>query len=161
MEQMKTIAEAWNSARDLTKWYLVQIPEDRVTERIEANGQTFNSAYWMANHVAFTQYWLVVRPFSGKDPEWEEIGKTYRFGNPGDVDTSMPYRDVYRRMKGMHQRTLTLIESLPDSILDEPTKLNFLDFKTNRDIFYHAIRHEGVHAGQLSWLSKLMGVKTI
>ena len=65
--------------------------------------------------------------------------------------------------KEVHEKSISYVSQLTDENLAKPTT-NGIDFGGEDSvmaIIKHAIRHEGVHTGHLSWLCKLFGVKTI
>ncbi len=55
------------------------------------------------------------------------------------------------------------LKTLTDEQLEEENALGMSmgGSKALKNILYHAIRHEGTHAGQLGWLCKLHGLKTV
>ena len=47
-------------------------------------------------------------------------------------------------------------------LLGHPKKeIPFIKENNLKSLFMHSIRHEGIHAGHLSWLCKLHEIKTI
>jgi uncharacterized damage-inducible protein DinB len=62
----------------------------------------------------------------------------------------------------VHTKAMEHVANLDAAALDapNPTGLPALG-KTVRDVITHAIRHEGAHAGQLAWLCKLYGIRTM
>jgi hypothetical protein len=55
------------------------------------------------------------------------------------------------------------VRAMKDEELEQPNAMD-MKFKmgnSRKAVIAHHIRHEGVHIGQLAWLAKLHGVKTI
>ena len=66
-------------------------------------------------------------------------------------------------MKEVHEKAMAHVLTLSD---EEMEAENFIGFgfggvKTNRIMVNHAIRHEAMHTGHLSWLCKINKVESV
>ncbi len=66
-------------------------------------------------------------------------------------------------MKSVHDAVNKFIPTLSEEQLEEKNVLGmkFGPNESKRYMLIHAIRHEGTHAGQLGWLCKIHGIKTM
>ena len=76
-------------------------------------------------------------------------------------DTWPEYNEVLKRMDEVHDAAMNLIRSLSDEELDKPNLIGATFMRTNskRAVITHAIRHEPMHTGQISWILKLNSVE--
>jgi uncharacterized damage-inducible protein DinB len=70
-------------------------------------------------------------------------------------------------MEHAHEQSQRLLREIPLESLDEPSNLGFSfggdsfgGDSSKRKIIYHAICHEPMHNGQLSWICKMNGIGT-
>ncbi len=158
------LADAFESARTLTKWYLSRMKEADMHKVFESEGKKFNSAYWIAAHLTWSEQFLLLFALGGKtlDMPWLE---QFRIGSKYHDDTSAlpPVKQVLDAWKDIHVTAMAHVRSLPDDMLnrDNPAGFGFGGDNSYRMMIHHAIRHEAIHAGHLSWLCKLYGIQTV
>ncbi len=159
------LAETMHDARRLAIFYFKQLEGVDIYKRfpIGETEQLFNSVHWVMAHLAVTENFLLLHSIGGeKIPiPW---ARSFGLGSTGDSPQDSPSIDeILNVQKAVHNKSLEYINGLSDEDLDQPT-VNGITFGTEdsrRAIIRHAIRHEGLHTGHLSWLCRLHGLKII
>jgi uncharacterized damage-inducible protein DinB len=88
----------------------------------------------------------------------------FEIGTEPPENSELPaYNEILQKMDFVHESAMNYLRLLSDEQLNEP---NLIDLtmggkNTKKAIILHAIRHEPVHAGQLSWILKANGVKMV
>ena len=157
------IAEQINNTRELTRYYLSKLKEADVYESFICNDKKLNPIIWELGHLAISQNWLILYLGNGS-PEKIEWGKMFGLGStPPKKEEYPPYEEIWSMFKTVHEKAINHVTSLNDEVLyDEPRKeIPFIRENNLKNLFMHSIRHEGIHAGHLSWLCKLHDIKTI
>ena len=124
------------------------------------NGKTFNSAFWIAAHLAVSQNWLILRGTAGPFRKFS-WAKHFSIGStPVPEALCPPWPEVRGVMDEVHQAALAHLSTLGDADLDRPHEalMELSGGNAMRDIVAHHILHEAGHAGQLGWLCKLQGL---
>ncbi|MCB0669301.1 MAG: DinB family protein [Saprospiraceae bacterium] len=160
--QENIIADILDNTRRLTRWYFSLLEEDMIFYQFTLNENDVNSAYWIAGHLSWAQY-VVLRAL---DPQVRDIPWIHEFalGTPSVDPTHGPeFTEVWDAFNNLHRQTIQLIRRFPTSQLDQdfPDENMHFVFQSNRMAFYHLIRHEGYHSGQLGLICKGAGVQTI
>ena len=158
------LADAFESVRTLTKWYLSKMKEVDMHKVFEMDGLKFNSAYWITAHLVWSEHYILLVGMGGKpmDIPWlDQFGLGSKF--PDDFNSLPPVKEVLGAWKEVHAAAMKQLRSLPDELLDKenPTGFGFGGDNSYRMMIQHAIRHEAIHAGHLSWLCKMYKIKTI
>jgi len=162
--EANVLADTYESVRALTKWYLSKMKDVDMHKIFEADGKKLNSAYWITAHLTWSEQFLLLMALGGKtlDIPWLEqfrIGSKY----PNDTGTLPPIKQILDAWKEIHAAAMTHVRSLPDEILvkDNPAGFGFGGDNSYRIMIQHAIRHEAIHTGHLSWLCKLYDIQTV
>lgn len=161
--ETQTLIETLNSTRDLTRYYLSNLKGQDVHKVFEVEGKKLNSILWLVAHMAVSENWLLLVCTRGehvKIPWARQFGLGSEIPKPEDCPS---FEEVLEYFKKVHDTAIAHISTFTDADLASPTT-NGIDFggeDSKRAIIRHCIRHEGVHAGHLSWLCKLFDVKTI
>ena len=155
------LSEVFEMVRNLSKMYLNQLGNINVHECIEYKGIRFNSAYWIAGHLTWTEHALIVKGVAGEDMgiDWLDefaIGK-----DPENISKKPTVEEILKTLDEVHSRSLDIIKGLSDENLAEDNLfgMSMGGSKSKRNIIKHLIRHEPMHIGQLSWILKLNGLK--
>lgn len=162
--EANVLADTYESVRMLTKWYISKLKDVDMRKEFEVQGSKFNSAYWVVAHLIWAENFLLLQALGGKhaDHVWLE---QFRIGSdPGEVQEALPpIKEMLDAWKAIHHTAMLHVRSLPDEILseDNPLGMGFGGDNSHRMMIQHAIRHEAIHAGHLSWLCKMHGIKTI
>jgi len=158
------LADTFESVRILTRWYLSKMKEVDMHKRFEADGKKLNSAYWVVAHLIWTEHFLLLQVLGGKtlDIPWLE---QFRLGAKAQepMQDSPDIKQLLDKWKEVHAAAMAHVRSLPDELLDKdnPMGIGFGGNNSFRMIIHHAIRHEAMHTGHLSWLCKLYGLETV
>ena len=157
------LADTFQKVRDLTKWYFSLLKDADPYMQWETNGKKLNSAAWLAGHLVWSEDFLIVKATGGKgaDIPWLEH---YKIGAEGSLHEEKPdMKTLLTALKAVHENATSHLLSLSNENLseDNPLGFGFGGVKTKRMMIQHAIRHEAMHAGHLSWLCKINGVESI
>lgn len=165
--ECNSLADTFETVRALSKSFISKIDEKDIHESIVINGKEMNSPYWIVAHLAWAEAFLILATLGAEEsPEEEEKYdwlNEYGFGTkPAEVKTKPPLSEVIEAMDYIHERAMKHLRSLDDAFLDEKNKFNmtFGGKKDNRIAVHHAIRHEPMHIGQLTWFMKSKGMET-
>lgn len=161
LSETKILADMVESARELTLFYLNHAEEADKCQTYTVNGYTTNSILWTVAHLAWSQEYLILKNVTGKGVEipWFQlfvIGK-----KPPATELLPPWEEVLTAFSDVHRRSMELLHSLPDSILDEPNHgdLEISTRRKKRELIVHFCRHECAHAGQIGMMLRMQGKK--
>ena len=154
-------AETFEFVRSITKFYLSKLGNTDVNKSFEIDGKKLNNPYWIAAHLTWSEHLLILTGIGAKpmDIPWLE---KFSIGTEPSNDPDLPgFAEVLETMDIVHVRAMGELSSLTDEQLDEPNSHNFAfgGANTKRNIIKHAIRHEPMHVGQLSWYLKVNDIK--
>tara|TARA_Y100001968_G_C19453200_1_gene770192 strand:+ start:4376 stop:4876 length:501 start_codon:yes stop_codon:yes gene_type:complete len=162
--QSKLIADQIDNTRALTRFYLSKLKKVNVYKSFELNGIKLNPIIWEIGHLAVSQNWLVLYLGFGTQ-ERIPWAKEFALGSvPAAKKEDYPsYLEIWETFKRVHNKSIDYVNSLSDDKLALAPKKEIPFIKENnlKHLFMHSIRHEGIHAGHLSWHCKLFGIKTI
>ena len=157
------LADTFESVRSLSKGFLSRVDESLIHDTLIINGITLNSPYWITAHLAWAEGFLLLSAI-GSDYDNHNWLDEYGFGmKPQDIKTKPPYEEVKSILDEIHGEAMKYVRNLNDDFLNEPNKMGmrFADKGDNRIIIHHAIRHEPMHIGQLTWFMKSKGLQTV
>lgn len=160
-KEANILADTFESVRNLTKFFMQPHEGTDLYKQHEVNGVKMNSAFWIIAHLVWTEHALVLRGTGGEslDIPWLEH---FAYGSKCERNDDWPsIEEVYAKMDEVHEKTMEHLRSLTSGQLDEPNVFNFSFGGKNdkRVLVHHAIRHEPMHVGQLSWIAKMNGVE--
>ena len=157
------LAEVYADVRSLTKFYLAKMRYLDPFKQHIVEDVKLNTMYWICSHLVWAEHFLIIEGLGGEKLNIPWM-KYYAFGTQPSSHADLPeFQDVLKQMDIVHERALEGLRSLPDDQLDEPNELNlaFAGKNSKRKIIHHAIRHEPTHVGQLGWICKINGIKTL
>jgi len=164
MSKIDTIIEILQSVRALTNFYLIKLKEVDHDKVFVCEGKKLNSVNWIIAHLCWTDDFLLVQSTKNDLQIKQEWFEEFGYGsNPDDVKTKLSY-DVYiQKLNSNREQIITYLKTINDEQLEEDNalKMSMGNSKALKNILYHAIRHEGIHAGHLGWLCKLHGLETV
>ena len=162
-ENTKTTAliETYKMARNLSKYYISKLEGLDIHQVYEVNGVKLNSAYWMLAHLVWTEHFLIVEGIGGEcmDIEWLN---DFGFGSiPDEIKNPPSIEEVNKRFEEVHAKAIEILENMTDELMESENNIeaNFGGSKDKFHVLMHAIRHEPMHIGQLSWILKVNGIK--
>ncbi len=161
MTQAEVLANTFQSVRGLTKYYFSQFPENKLHEELKVKGITFNTAYWLAAHLVWTEHFLILQGVADKNLNIPWLDEFKIGSTPERKDSWLSYQEIMETMDKVHEEAMNVIKGLTDEQLEEE---NFLGYtfggvNSKKALIVHSIRHEPMHTGQLSWLLKLHSVE--
>src|SRR4030095_11930440 len=161
--EVQTLLEAYEMVRNLTKFYISKLNKEKIHSNLKINGVTFNSAYWIVTHLLWTERFLIIQGIAGEDMDDHWLDE-YGFGSvPADVKTKPEYDEILKLLDEIHAKAVKVLNSITDEQLNEPNNINanFGGANDKRAVLKHAIRHEPMHVGQISWILKTINVKMV
>lgn len=159
--EAQILGEAYESVRNLTKFYLSKLDGVDLHQQLEINGKKFNSPYWIVAHLVWTEHSLIIRGLGNQslDIPWLE---DFSIGSDSEKIKNKPaYEEVLKKLDEVHLVAMNIINSLSDEQLDGENHIDvtFGGVNSKRSVLRHAIRHEPMHIGQISWILKVNGIK--
>jgi uncharacterized damage-inducible protein DinB len=88
----------------------------------------------------------------------------YGFGsNPDEASNKPPFEKVLIKLDEVHKKAIQVLKNTKDEELEEQNHISasFGGKNTKQAVIMHAIRHEPMHIGQISWILKLSGIKMV
>lgn len=158
--EQETVAEILDKTRKLSRYYLSKLDVVDPLLQIQVGDHKLNCITWIAAHLTWAEHELVVCAL-GAEPLPIPWLDQFQYGTSSEPQDSWPSLNEIRvDLDRVHAAALAAIRSQTD--FGDPAQIElFGPTSTKRDIVYHAIRHEGTHAGHLGWLCKLNGLETI
>lgn len=161
--KVKTLIDTYEMARRLSMFYISKLEGLDLNKQYEVNGVKLNTAYWIVAHLAWTEHFLIIEGIGGQSLGIEWLND-FGFGSsPDDLKSNPSYEKVLKTLGEIHAKALDILNNLSDEELEEENNIeaNF-GGKTNKEVvLMHAIRHEPMHIGQLSWILKINGIKMV
>jgi hypothetical protein len=156
------LADILADVRSLTRRNLKRLSAVDPYKLYEAYRAPLHSINWIAAHLTWAENGLLLK---GVCDQPLNLPWTSRFTFGGDFDPQgdLPkYEEILTAMEQVHEQSQKLLREIPLESLDEPNNLGFSfgGDSSKRKIIYHAIRHEPMHNGQLSWICKMNGIGT-
>lgn len=157
-----TLARVMDNSRRYTLFYFDKLKDQDLHRRFVCEGKELNSAYWLIAHLAATQNGLLLMATGGP---FEKFSWAKHFGRGGaglPPNECPPIEELLATFHGVHAKAMVHVPTLSDEALEGPNLTGIaLIGTTVRDVIMHAIRHEGLHTGHLSWLCQLHGLRTM
>lgn len=157
------LSDTFQKTRDLTRWYISLLKESDPQKRWEINGARLNSILWMASHITWAEKFLIIQGTGGEAVALDWLDN-YNIKSSGDIHhAEHNMKTVMAAMKEVHEKAMAHLLTLSDEHLEaeNPVGFGFGGVTTNRILIQHAIRHEAMHTGHLSWLCKINNIETI
>jgi hypothetical protein len=161
--EAQSLLGAFEAVRNLSKFYISNLDKTKVHERYELNGVKMNSAYWLTTHLVWTERFLIIQGIGGKDMDEHWLDE-YGFGSiPDEIKTKPDFDEILKLMDEIHAKAIEIIDPLTEAQLDETNYINasFGGKNDKRAILRHAIRHEPMHVGHISWILKANNVEMV
>jgi uncharacterized damage-inducible protein DinB len=160
--EASVLLNVYENVRGLSKYFINNLGETDIHKVYELNGIKLNSIQWIIAHLAWTENMLILKAVGNDemDMPWLE---EYGFGsNPEEIKTKPDFTSLIATLDAIHERAVRILSGLTPEDLDSDNHLDFTfgGSKSKRNLIIHAIRHEPMHMGQLTWVLKLGGKKT-
>ena len=157
------LADTYQHVRNLTKWYFSLLKPVDPYKNWEVNGVKLNNLVWLASHMTWAENMLLLQGTggTGADISWLEH---YSISGDGTLHSNEhDLKTVLDALKSVHEKAMEHIQTLSDEKMDAENSfgMGFGGIKTNRMLIQHAIRHEAMHTGHLSWLCKINNVQSV
>ena len=163
MTESTFLADMMRHAHFMTQSHMRTLETVDMHMRFSAGDKELNSAYWLFAHMTVSQNWLILRGTNGPFQKFS-WAKLFNIGTtPPPIEECPPFEEVKAKLEEIQRLSLEHVESLDETALSQPhnAMMQLPGGNNMRDIIKHHIRHESMHNGQLSWLCKLHGIKTI
>jgi hypothetical protein len=159
--KIKILIDTYEMARRLSSVYISKLEGLDINKQYEINGVKMNSAYWIVAHLAWTEHFLIIEGVGGDSLGIEWLNDFCFGSSPGEIKYAPPYSEVLKTLGEIHTKAIEILNNLSDVELEEENNINAnFGGKTNKEVvIMHAIWHEPMHIGQLSWILKANGIK--
>ena len=159
--EAKILCEVFEDVRGLTKFYLSLAKDIDPKRECQVEGKTLNSLYWIMGHLVWAEHYLLIEAMTGEklDIPWHD-----QFDSQPVPDASLPeFDEILSTLDTVHARAMAIVAGMSDDDLGAPNHadITFRAGNAKRIIIRHAIRHEPCHTGQVAWILKIHGVKTV
>lgn len=160
--EAQILAQMVDRARQYSRAYLSNLKDVDPHREFVCEGTRLNTLFWLVAHLTVTENALLLRATGGPFEKFS-WAKHFSVGSVGlPKEQCPPYAEVWAMFKEVHTRAMAHVPTLSDEALEQPNITGLAAIGTNvRDVITHAIRHEGLHTGHISWLCKLYGIRTI
>lgn len=160
-EKTQTLVKAYQMARNLSNYYISKMESLDIHKVYEVNGVKMNSAYWILAHLVWTEHFLIIEGIGGESLGIEWLND-YGFGSvPDEIKNQPSIEEVRKSFEEVHTKAMDILNSMTDELMEAENNIeaNFGGSKDKFHVLMHAIRHEPMHIGQLSWILKINGIK--
>lgn len=160
-EKTQTLIQTYQMARNLSNYYISKMDGINIHKVYEVNGVKMNSAYWILAHLVWTEHFLIIEGIGGESMGIEWLND-YGFGSvPDEIKNQPSIEEVKKRFEEVHSKAMDILNSMTDELMEAENNIeaNFGGSKDKFHVLMHAIRHEPMHIGQLSWILKVNGIK--
>jgi len=160
-EKTQTLVKAYQMARNLSNYYISKMESLDIHKVYEVNGVKMNSAYWILAHLVWTEHFLIIEGIGGESLGIEWLND-YGFGSvPDEIKNQPSIEEVRKSFEEVHTKAMDILNSMTDELMEAENNIeaNFGGSKDKFHVLMHAIRHEPMHIGQLSWILKVNGIK--
>ncbi len=157
----KTLIQTYQMARNLSSYYISKLEGLDLHKVYEVNGVKMNSAYWLIAHLVWTEHFLIIEGIGGESLGIEWLND-FGFGSaPDEIKNSPSIEEVKTKFDQVHTKAIEILENMTDEQMESENNIeaNFGGSKDKFHVLMHAIRHEPMHIGQLSWILKANGIK--
>ncbi|MBK8550647.1 MAG: DinB family protein [Ignavibacteria bacterium] len=154
------LADVYEKVRGLSKMFISGLKDVDIDKRMEIDNVKFNSARWILAHLVWTEHFLIIEGVGGENMNIDWINE-YGFGSdPGKIKSKPSREEIMKKLDEIHDKAVQIIRGLSDEQLEEDNNINanFGGSKSKRNVITHAIRHEPMHIGQISWILKSNGI---
>jgi len=160
--EAQSLAHVMDRARQYSRFYLSCLKDQDPHREFICEGKPLNSVFWLVAHLATSENGLLLRATGGPFEKFS-WAKHFTLGSQGlPKEQCPPYEEVWSTFKAVHDKAMAHLITLSPEQLDSPNITGLpLIGDTTRDVITHAIRHEALHTGHLTWLCKLYGIKTM
>ena len=160
-EKTQTLIQTYQMARNLSNYYISKMDGINIHKVYEVNGVKMNSAYWILAHLVWTEHFLIIEGIGGESLGIEWLND-YGFGSvPDEIKNQPSIEEVRKSFEEVHTKAMDILNSMTDELMEAENNIeaNFGGSKDKFHVLMHAIRHEPMHIGQLSWILKVNGIK--
>lgn len=159
----KVLFDTFQKVRDLTKWYFSLLKTADPYKKWEVNGLSMNNLIWIGSHLCWAENFLMLKGTGGKALEIDWLDH-YSIKSDGSIHhPEHDMKTILDTLKMVHDRTAEHVVTITDEQMEQPNILGFGfgGLTTNRILIQHAIRHEAMHTGHLSWLCRFNNIQTV
>lgn len=160
MSKADFLADMMLNMRQLTLWYMKKVPLEHWKDNVEVDGVLLNHPFWTLGHLAWVDVSMCLKIIN---PTYEapKLIHTFGFKTKPDAETDISIEELKEAAENIFNDKLELVRSLQDKDLEAPFPVPFLKFESTYHALMHSIRHEGIHAGQISVFCKVKQIQTV
>ena len=162
MTQGQQLAQMMGRSREYTMLYFNKLKDQDLQRPFVCEGVPLNTAYWVIAHLTASQNGLILMATGGEFKKFSWAKHFMPGAQQVPIADRPPFDEVLTLFHSIHAKSIAHVAGLTDEALQGPNLTGIAMIgHTVHDVVTHSIRHEALHAGHLSWLCKLCGVKTM
>ncbi len=157
----KALIKTYQMTRNLSNYYFSKLEGLDIKKQYEINGVKMNSAYWILAHLVWTEHFLIVEGIGGESMGIEWLND-FEFGSEPDKSENPPaIEEVKQQREDVHSKAIEILNNMTDEQMEAENNIGveFGGSKSKMTVLMHAIRHEPMHIGQISWILKANGIR--
>lgn len=161
--RVQTLVKTYDMMRNLSKFYISKLSGLDLKKQFEIDGIKLNSAYWLIAHLVWTEHYLIIEGIGGESMgiEWLNdfaIGTSF-----DDLMNEPEIEEILAKLDKVHKRAIEILSNMTDEQLQAENNIeaNFGGQRSKENVLMHAIRHEPMHIGQISWILKANGISLV
>ncbi len=157
----QALIKTYEMARNLSKYYISKLDGLDIYRVYEINDVKLNSAFWIQAHLVWTEHFLIIEGIGGESLSIEWLNDFAYGAEPDKVENPPSVDEVKSKMEEVHKRAIEILNGMTDELMQAENNIeaNFGGLTNKECVLMHAIRHEPMHIGQISWILKVNGIK--
>jgi len=157
----QALIQTYQMARNLSNYYISKLEGVDIYKAYEMNGVKMNSAYWLMAHLVWTEHFLIIEGIGGTSLGIEWLND-FEFGSePDKIENPPSLEEVKKRGEEVHNKAMEILNGMTDELMESDNNIEatFGGSKSKFTVLMHAIRHEPMHIGQISWILKANNIR--
>jgi len=161
--KVQTLVKAYDMMRNLSKFYISKLSGLDLKKQHEIDGMKLNSAYWLIAHLVWTEHYLIIEGIGGESMGIEWLNDFAIGTSLDDLKNGPKIEEVLAKLDEVHKRAIEILSNMTDEQLQAENNIeaNFGGQRSKENVLMHAIRHEPMHIGQISWILKANGISLV
>ena len=156
----QVLADVLEKVRELSNKFIAPFKDLDLNKPLSIDGTKFNTAYWIVAHLVWAEHFIIIKGVAGENMNIDWLDDFCFGSNPDEIKNRPAYEIILAKLDEVHAKSIDIIRNLNDEELDAENHIGaaFGASKSKRNLIMHAIRHEPMHIGQLSWILKTNGI---
>jgi uncharacterized damage-inducible protein DinB len=161
--RVQTLVKTYEMMRNLSKFYISKLSGLDLKMEYEIDGTKLNSAYWLIAHLVWTEHYLIIEGIGGESMGIEWLNDFAIGSSLDDLKNGPKIEEILAKLDEVHKKAIEILNNMTDEQLQAENNIeaNFGGQRSKENVLMHAIRHEPMHIGQISWILKANGVSLV